>query len=254
MTLDAQDWLPETAFEGFTAVAPLSNCLSGWSKAWLPEDELEADPKWTMGIPLPALIPQIERPGFALLARAQNRMRLATALLGNVFDRHGARTDADHALIDLLIEKALTDLADRVGEGMRDVGLPVGTTLAEHDLTIALRAKDGTDLIHVATCRNILIALLKRRSRPPRQGQPLAARLTTVAAKRIELGALVGRASLTFQELQCLEVGDVVTLDDRIDERRDLLIAGRNCARDCVAIAANDDRLSLIIERAVGQW
>lgn len=254
MTAEPELWLPDCAFTGLATLAPLVSCSSEWSAAWLADGTLEPDLAWTRGSIDPAFTPQASSNGFVLFANQERRLRLASALLGRVLDSRHLRTEQDRALVNGLVDRALGDLAERIGRSFPDSTPPRPLSATNCEFWVALRIDNKHDVLRVATSKSTLVQVARRRAPRARARDPIGPRTHAIETQTVELSALVGRTRLSFHDLQELETGDVIALDDRADEPRDLFAGGRLSAKACVEIAANDDRLSLIIERAANEW
>lgn len=250
----SEAWLPDCAFEGLATLAPLVACAAEWGQAWWTGTKVEMDFAWRpagFGIDR---FPQRPAGNFGLLANEECRARLASAILGRAIEPRSLKTEQDRALVDGLVDRALNDLAVRIEAALPSIKHDRSDAVGGYELAVPLRLESGQEILRIASRRCDLIEIARRRARPARPAAPLHRRTDAIAPQAVELFALVGRATLSFQDLQGMEVGDVLTLDAEKDTRRDLLVAGRLCAKQAVAIAANDDRLSLIIEQAVNQW
>ncbi|AKM07973.1 FliM/FliN family flagellar motor C-terminal domain-containing protein [Pelagerythrobacter marensis] len=256
MTAEPEPWLPDCAFTGQTTLAPLASCSAEWSAAWLANETLEPDLNWNRGGIDAAFTPQATVNGFALFATPERRLRLASALLGRTLEARHLRTEYDRALLDKLVDRALADLTDRIRQSLSFTSSKLTQPAMRPDsiFRAALRTGNGLDVVHLVTSKSVLIEVARRRAARPRARNPIHSRARAIETQAVELSALVGHTSLSFHDLQELETGDVIALDDQANRPRDLFAGGRLCAKACVEIAANDGRLSLIIERAVNEW
>lgn len=254
MTAEPQCWLPDCALTGLPTLAPIAACAAEWSAAWLGRDRLEPDLTWSAEDIEDDLVPQASRPGFALFTRAEERLRLASLLLGRPIEPRHLRTDHDRALVERLVDRAIGDLADHIARSLPQSSNGKTSPQSNFAFSAAFRLSNGgRDILRIGTHRRFLVELAKHNAPPARARRSLDTRSSAIALQTVDLSSLVGCASLNYHELEGLEVGDVITLDDRADARRHLFVAGRPVG-DCVAIAANDDRLSLIIEKAANAW
>jgi flagellar motor switch/type III secretory pathway protein FliN len=235
-------WMPEESLRLERATDPVRQVLADWSAKWLGEGRCEAEGTWEAEGERDGAGPLLHRAEWLIYADKGAVMRIGRAMLGE--EQRTDFTPADLRLLRRIAGEALDDLGERLGAilswpagaGEMDSGLPWSLTvsLSEHPC------------LHLTLDRSDLVRLVRQTFTPGVTATLPDAPLSAVADFPVPVAGRLGSASLQVDQIGSLEPGDVLLLDQLVDDPLTLVVAGFDSPLRC-AIAEADGVLDLII-------
>jgi flagellar motor switch/type III secretory pathway protein FliN len=209
VTIAVREWLPHAAFTEDAVRPVLAGPIAAWGARWFVE-----------GLPQMTSVrhPECEsRPAQCLQVQGKNchaglsgraKRALVEAALG--VDLSGLTLmESDHKILDSFATEAISDLLgalDDIGDGS------AGDVL--FSITIAL---GGKEIAVVALSCQALIPAMKAAIGPRRRSEkPLGSRTEALKPAKLVAQGVLGHAELTLDELKDLVVGDVIILDNSL--------------------------------------
>lgn len=235
-------WMPEESLRLERATGPVRQILADWSARWLTEGRCEAEGTWEPEGERDGRAPLLQRAGWLVYADKGAVMRIGRAMLGE--EQRTDFTPADLRLLRRVAGEALDDLGERLGAmlswpagaGEMDSGQPwsLAVSLAEHPC------------LRLVLDRSDLVQLVRQTFAPGATATLLDTPLSAVADFPVPIAGRLGSASLQVDQIGSLEPGDVLLLDQLVDDPLTLVVAGFDSPLRC-AIAEADGVLDLII-------
>jgi flagellar motor switch/type III secretory pathway protein FliN len=244
LTQRARNWLPKSAFSDDAVIAALSGPVALWSERWIARahvaisavrvlDGMARAPAGTQSLRIEGAVVDAELAGRGkrLLLEAMLDIELAGQTL----------IEGDHHVLDSLAVRALDDLVATLDDTLDaerecDDGVVVALVLS-----IA-----GSEMATVRVCDSAIASLLKARlggagkpDRAPRE------RMTALGPLRIVADGVLGHAELALTDLKGLAVGDVLILDQALQEPVALRLSGTGVCIGRGKLGRNDGRISI---------
>jgi hypothetical protein len=225
MASEVATWLPSDCLASYAASEPFARLIADWAEHWFASDRWEVLGSWRPALDQPeASWPslRISPHGFAILADHDAVLSLALAALGSA--EQANYTQADLRVLRRLSSRILDDLETRLSNLP---GNPIGAVSSETEhfmLGIGTRQRNWLSL----SCAKARLAAIVRSELPRfHTGAPLTSAAAAFADNRVEISAMLGRASLRVGDIRHLEVGDVIMLDQSGDEPLPLQVEGQ---------------------------
>ncbi len=215
MTERLREWLPGDALVSNNLLEALQSAVLSWSHEWATGDHATV----TVAAPL--------RPRTAINALAdglqlgnslcvqwndQCAFRLSSWVLGCKIDP-ALLTGMDRDVLLAFAEKVRDDFITRIE---RALGAADTSKSADDREQVAfeIRTVQGTPLLTLAVSAAHLVTIRKRQMPPPATAaQPLVALQAALGSQTVAYTAWLGSVALTASDLQCIEVGDVLVLE-----------------------------------------
>jgi len=209
VTIEARTWLPANSFTLERVREALGDILDDWARSWMGST--------TMTVARVNTAQALGR------LSEDAELRSSDGTIDLVLSGHGKRNlieaalrvelagaplnDADHRLLTLFAKKLVDDLAEKI---RRSIGEDTGQDDARIALTLAL---DGKDSMSLALPRSTIAQCIKARiARSSRAIKPTRRRIA-LASTFVGIEAVLGRVSLSVEDLKGLAIGDVLVLD-----------------------------------------
>jgi flagellar motor switch/type III secretory pathway protein FliN len=246
----ARNWLPDSAFLGKSTMAPLADAVGVWSGQWLSTGELSQNSGWRKFLgPIPEMRVSVGE-GSAILCPQDSRLELASLLLASEVSARRLRTVQDRRVIDHLVDEALAGLA----AALRDVLSTAGYSDEGPYYALDFGHSPSEAVLAVTCSHSCLIELARSQAQPSRGQTPTEPLTAVISGQAVSIGAMLGNCRLTLAEIEALDVGDIIVLDQRTRTPIDLMIGGGNAARSVAVVSAGAQKLTLVIERNSDKW
>lgn len=254
MTIEATDWLPIEALVDPRLAARLDDEVGKWSERWLGSADIckFAAFVWgKAGAELPKLANswRLTEAGLSCAWSEPFGLKLGLAIV-DASDRYRARSNSDKALLTSLAWEAVSDLAKSAATSL-GVKNASGTAMVGHVRQIGWQTRNTLkDLPELAFQMPASMLVPARKALigsvlPP---ENVRERLSEACASTsLPVRAVLGKATIRWSECQNLESGDVVILDQSIENATTLLSAKSGSAICKLSIAEDDGRLKLLV-------
>lgn len=235
-------WLPADALQGPRAAQPAADAIAAWGRHWFATGDWSAGTRYEPAAAGDWALLR-EEPGFRIAARPKAMLALAFALLGEKLRTD--LSDADLKLLRRLAARALDDLAARLQTAFPSQGdAPRAPGKPEWQLTVGTPAEPWLALV---VDEPMLAAATRRTYSASRRDVPLAKVSEAVAGIDVSFSARIGSALLAIEQIDLLEIGDLLLLDQCHPASAQLTVAGRTSdLRFTVGDAG--DRLTLTMQ------
>jgi len=220
----ARRWLPWSALTLVACRRALTPLLDAWSTSWLPEGRIRLSDIRPLEPPSHASDLPFIRSGMGvscsmtmlgkrLLFEAAAGMDLSLANL----------SPSEHRVIDEVVAEMADDLLSRLASLGGEPAAPEAPRM-----TLGCGFPDR-ELFRLDIATSALAEWV-RESWPARsrRSEPLVPRLASIGSARVPLEARIGSSSLTLTELQSLSPGDVLILDQSLEEGVEVKPPGRD--------------------------
>jgi flagellar motor switch/type III secretory pathway protein FliN len=233
VTPDIRDWLPEQAFNSEALEAALHAAIEDWQAAWFMTASVMRCTLSTSGETA------VDREIRVVPQGAARRVLLELALATGLQD--AVLTETDHRLLDSFAQKIVEDLVERLEALMGDARTAAGCRLSRL-LEISC---DGRILVVLRVPESRLVQPLKQRIGASAALVPVGKRTQALQRTPVALEAILGRASLTIDELEGLAAGDILVLEQRIDHGADLRVLSTGERLATCRVHKEGDRVAL---------
>lgn len=248
--VSVRDWLPDTAFLGQDTISPLVEAVLRWGKQWLATGELVQNGGCHMiPTPLPEARLQVSD-GCAVLCSAESRLDLASLLLSCEVNTRRLRAPCDQAVIGQLVDEALVSLV----AALREIPVAARTYADAPCYSIDIGIDPAKPIFAIVCSRSHLIALAQAQAPPRRAGLPAQPLATAIQDQTVSMGARLGHCQLSLAEVEALDVGDIIVLDQVGSNPVDLLIGNGHATQGGARVSTTARNLTLILERNTDQW
>ncbi len=259
MTEGVLDWLPIEVVTGAPVRALLDDVVGAWSADWFPRRRVSVAEHTAVqgerGENTPQPMWRIYRSLIALRCSDAGSHRLVGAALDARPDDAPA-TDHDRLIVQSMLDSILIDLANKLeaalrleseaSNGLRFEARPFANS---GGAMITLADDQGFKLLTVALpLRAVLPYARSQMPAPIRQHEKPSRMTQALAPTTLEVGAWLGRAAITLEDLKGMSVGDVLVLDTRLDEPARLCALGSDLPLAFGRLGSADDRLSLTLQ------
>lgn len=218
-------WLPPDCLASPAAVRPFAQLIAGWAENWFAGPRWGVVGTWSLANSHPARDwPQLRQSpyGFALHADQDAVLSLALDVLDSASET--SLTEADLRVLRRLSSRILEDLQARLSRLLGNPAVTEAPEAAPYMLGIGTPQRTMLAL----ACPEARLAALVRSEIPRLHvGGPLSPIGPAIADKKVEVCAMLGRASLRIADIRQLEVGDVIMLDRHGNEALPLSVAGQ---------------------------
>ena len=257
MSDSARPWLPEEAFSGPLAVAPLAALLDDWAAQWFTAGRATLPYRWMRQerglLPGFAAHSVDAQTGFELALTPRGEGAFAAALLGQHAEHTPVHSAGDAALLRHVAQTARDDLARRVAEWIAPaVTMAAGRTGRIYRLPITL--DDDTEIATLCVAEPVLIAAARLRRPPSRARSRVQPWRDALGTQNVTLSPVIGRSRITLAELEKLGPGDVIPLDTPVIALLDLAIGAATRAAQACSIALAQGHFEIRIERSPQEW
>ncbi len=243
-------WLPAEAAGNVAVRAAIEVAVADWSTHWFQNGQLALS-GWDIGRidrMSEASVWSGEKAGLQAVCSARASQRLAAIALdatSDVFDNN----ERDRSFLSHLTQRIVADLIDRLKALLGAQEIASGP-VAERCFVATV--SDGSDaLLRVAIPVSHLIGICRThlpRPQPAREKpKPI---LPALGATQVRLAATLGVSTLSLADLRSLAVGDVLVLDQALDQHTPVSFAG---SRDVIAhglLTKADGHVALILQSA----
>lgn len=224
MSVEAVDWLPDTAFCK-EAIEPLfADLIKEWSDTWFSQAAVSI----TMSTPGEAR--QVATQRFALTGSAGSveltaraKRNLQVVALG-MESANTLSIQADRHILDVFAAEIAEDLVSRLNKefankSLANAGGHVGLELAV----------SGNEVLFIDLSRVLVGSYLtRRRVTSPKVRERLASRTKALGPCCVETVSVLGTVELTLRDLEGLCPGDVLVLDRSLNDAVDLKVLVSN--------------------------
>ena len=220
-----QVWMPDACLRHERAIQPIAAVLAGWESKWFGRTIWNAAGPWS---------PEARSSGSWTTLRDEARiairggpdsiLRMAFAMLNE--PAHPNLSARDLRLLRRLSNEALEDLLASV-----ETTLPARKSPAPgQDCWTLEITLDGEPILEISINRADLSFLARRGFTPVQTTKALAPVPSAVANVSVSVAAQLGRTSLDIDQIQSLEPGDILLLDQPVEEPITLIVAGLETA------------------------
>ncbi len=214
-------WLPEGALEHPSVRAGLDGVIRAWCGRWFASHDLQVRRigAWR---PAAADIFRVQASGVGLRCTSAQTVSLLSRAL-DLDLVHIEVSDADQTLIDQFAKAMFQDLADAVAErvGEQGVSSRPGLDLSHPSglVEVVVGDQDGLTSLSLHLPRALANALrIDALPEPAREHDRFASLVQAVGPAPVTLNARLGGVSLALQDARRLARGDVIVLDQTLDE------------------------------------
>jgi Type III flagellar switch regulator (C-ring) FliN C-term len=236
-----RDWLPTNAFTDEAIRAVLCNTVASWSACWFARATAEISAVRT-GEPAPAADPKqlviSGRHTKAQLSAAGKRHVLQVSLGVDLSAQ--LLWETDRHVLDTFLEQAVKDLVERIDAALNAGSACDGGRYAALDISFG--SNEGFKLY---IPDHLLVGALKAGFGKPRIGSAPTNRLDVLRRTRLSAFGFMGRAELSIGEARDMAVGDIVVLDQSLDEPVELRLAGVGPPLARGKLCCNDGQFSI---------
>lgn len=240
-------WLPANAVADAAQALQIRQAIADWSAKWLGSGSatLSGTEAAARDVRIPGTASELDD-GLTLVMPED-----ASAIVGRMMFGvpEGLPTTADVAAISACADKALVDLKQRLAQL---VGLPRDSVWRECDGAGGpghlFRVRLGQELqpLVIVVSDRLLVGGIKARLRPVAASTPLGSLADGLVPQMVTMSALLGSCRLSTRELAELAEGDVVVLDQGLNDVVPIAIDGMPQTAGC-RVAASDDNLDLTL-------
>lgn len=245
-------WLPKTALTNRANAAIVSRVVDDWCQQWLCQEELVSDLAWTRVEHSPDNLGDDGSRQIVVKGIGEANLPLASLILGREVVEGSLRKLADAELVEFVTRDALAALKRQLEQGLPTDQLTRKVESSFHALTFCIN--HDVPVLCIIVSQDVLIAMAKGQCPPSRAARQVFAPATGLPAQSVRLGAILGSVTTSFQDLRDLSVGDVIVLDEALEDCVDITINGIRKTRGAAFIETTNSNHSLVLERAVTQW
>ena len=249
-----QPWLPSDAVNISAIYEEVSAAITGWSARWFPDLKINVT-EFCVGAAIDAQLIE-ERPnaiakGIDLRMTRNECDHLLSQLLGAdvpIMETNNAGTLVlDRLLEDCLsdLSAAMTDIFDGAADSVSTEAGVSGETVYRANLVDQNDIKIG--LLFIS--RAAIIAFSKRRIPQTKAEGEIVSRWLAVDDTKLEVDSRVGGATISFSDLEGIQIGDVIALDRGLTDKVDLSINHRMVARQSCWLDSSHEGLSLVLDK-----
>jgi flagellar motor switch/type III secretory pathway protein FliN len=216
-------WMPQDSLRQERAVRPVGKLLGEWSTTWLAGQRCEITGGW--GPPEEegdARILLRDSGQWLVLGGKGSIMQIACAMLGEP-----ERTDftpADLRLLRRVASEALDDLAERLEAALPKHSGMAGRSDERWAVKVSLA---GRPCFELSLDRGALSSLTRQTYRPEAAAMSLDPCSTALDQVAVHVAAHLGSSTLDLGQVANLEPGDVLLLDQVVEEPLVLIVADR---------------------------
>jgi flagellar motor switch/type III secretory pathway protein FliN len=248
LTAPAWSWLPDGALLSPSVIGAVDAALEAWSRRWFQDFRLVR--QRLVFSPAPSTPP-------VAVSTGRVAVRVGTGaddLAGRALDMDLSRlemSEDDEAVVAALREALLQDLAQTLDSALAGDGETPGARDASGAVCLDLTDEDGRRMAVVETSRSVLAgARLAGLPARARRAAGLTSLRTALADVPVRLFAQAGSAAITLPEARRLAPGDVIVLDQKLDEAFDLVAENGGAGVACVRLVDTASPRSLQLEAA----
>lgn len=235
-------WLPTDALRSARAAGPFVAAIDAWADSWFTSKAWVAGNHFSSaGASGWSVLRQVG--GIDIMARPKAVVDLAFALLGQ--KSRQSLTETDLRLLRRLAGRAIDDLSQRLEAVFPGGSGRIGTSARKRwQLDIGPAADP---ILAIMLDESLLATVARTAFSPCRAPTPLFAASTAVEDIIVPMSGRIGAARLAIEQIDAIEVGDLLVLDETADALVRLNIAGR--ASDLrFSIGETDGRLTLTMQ------
>jgi flagellar motor switch/type III secretory pathway protein FliN len=246
-------WLPDGAIEQGARNVPLRQAVADWSGRWFAHGKLAVAADATPAGAIDTRGGRVwESPGgLAMVVAPASDDRLISLMFGAAPDQ-AELTAGDRDALDACVGACFGDLRTQVGRVFRLDGNSPWRSASSPALDVGRwwtwQVEDDRGLsMALIAAEEALIARWVRNALPP---PPAQARLGSIAHaladQQIVVSAAVGRCRMSTSDLAGLALGDVLVLDQSLDQPVSIAVNRRPKAMRCV-VHRTDDHLQFVV-------
>lgn len=252
-------WLPTTCLTSPQLAKPFAHGVAQWCAHWFADGLWKAADTWVPETPTATADRHrtlgFEIGGLTCWIRTEGRANLVERLLDCDLTKPSL-SKGDHALFEMLKDKALEDLRSR----LEAIGIP--HKAAENSLIAYEQKPEPRYVLKVVNAaQQTMMALTAARSTlvetalalaPPSHIQTKLCPLSEVIGEiEVHLGVCLGQVSLPLMEITNLGVGDVIALNAGVHEELSITIDGVQTAQSIVTLQPNFPNINLHMTRSL---
>lgn len=235
----ATPWLPQNALIDGVITAMLDRVVTAWGEKWLPDGGASLGQAALQGDLAPA------RPlptGMKIDASRAERQSLGCSVLGE--NGEPSIKPTDRAVLDQLADAALQDLDTEL---RKELGAGDGDDTLCLSFTIEAQ---GRLLATIGVGRNQAIALRRKAAPTRRVGGKIESPIVALQKEKLKLKAFLGTGTIELAEVDSLAVGDVLVLDQRIDDLVPMLSGQQKLPGLACAIEEENGQIVLRVKKS----
>jgi hypothetical protein len=239
----ALSWMPCDSLRQARATRPIDRVLADWSAKWFVTKCSEIVDGWeALG---KSALPILRDTGSWLVSGDRNAiLRIARGMLSEA-DR-GDFTPADLRLLRRIGGEALDDLAQRLDAILPR---PAGNSGAlPGELWVLRIGIGGQTCLELSLDRGALSEMVRQTYSPEMQAASLDGISIALGDVAVPVTGRLGSASLELEQVVNLEPGDILVLDQLVDEPVALVVAERNSPIRCVIAEAGEAQTLTVYE------
>lgn len=232
MTIEASDWLPVETLVDPRLAARLDKVVPKWSERWFGSANVcnfAGFARGKAGTKLPALANswRVSDAGISCAWSEQLGLKLGLAIV-DASDRNLPRSSSDKTLLTSLAWEALTDLAASAASSLgMNASSPSQKLDRQQQIGWQTRnlLKQLPELVFQMPASALVPArkaLIGNAFGPEEMGEPLS---EACANASLPVRAILGKATISWSDCRNLEMGDVVILDQALENSMALLAA-----------------------------
>lgn len=243
-------WLPKSTLTGDNCRAIIQQCVADWGEKWFVSGRL-CSARFQHA---PERLPHHRNleigPGLSLSCPADSRLELTSQLLSRPLTQRHIRTVQDLAIIDRLVDEALSSL----GASLKDLWRKPLESDETERFSMSVEVEKAGPLVWLSISAARLGALLRKNAPPPRPQLPAGRPDAAIADQQIEIGGFLGSTRLSLSDIERLETGDVIVLDEKTSTPIGLTINGVSRVDEAATIQPLEETLSLTLQKSIEQW